>query len=69
MSDSAPLPCGVPQSYVFGPIMFSLYVLPLGKIINRFKIIYYHIKLYVSFSPDRLDKLSYLQNCLVPINK
>ncbi len=49
-------------------------MLPLGKIINSFKIISYHlyaddIQLYISFCPDSLDKLSVLQNCLVSINK
>ncbi len=63
MSDSVPLSCGVPQGSVFGPLLFSLYMHPLGKIINSFKIIYYHLYAvtfsYVSFSPDSLDKLAF----------
>ncbi len=73
MSDSAPLSCGVPQGFVLGPLLFSLYMLPLGRIISSFKISYHcyadDIQLYIYFSPDRLEKLSLLQNCLASINK
>ena len=41
VSSSAPLLCGVPQGMFFGPILFSLYRLPLGHF-NCFQDDSYH---------------------------
>lgn len=35
MSSFAPVNYGVPQWSVLGPILFSLYMLPMGHIMNR----------------------------------
>uniref|UniRef100_A0A3B4X257 Reverse transcriptase domain-containing protein n=1 Tax=Seriola lalandi dorsalis TaxID=1841481 RepID=A0A3B4X257_SERLL len=41
VSSSAPLSCGVPQGSVLDPLLFSLYLLPLGSILRRHGILFH----------------------------
>ena len=76
-SKSRELPYGVPQGSVLGPILFTLYTLPLGDIASKYGL-RVHIyaddtQLYVAFKPNDSTSLgreiNHLQQCFDEIKQ
>ena len=71
-SERLAMTCEVPHGSILGPLMFNLYMLPLGQILHNFNSNYHSYaddtQLYVSLSPGECSPTEVLCQCLEEIN-
>lgn len=68
LSDEVSVLYGVPQGSVLGPLLYNLYMLPLGSIIRQYSISYHSYaddtQLYISVSGNHLSAVNDLIQCI-----